>query len=192
MSATTTTARGLTLADYLEMPETNQPQEIVNGELIIMPGASGSHQRTSLRIARLLQDHLESSGRGLVYQAPMDVLIREEPFTYRQPDVFFVPREELEQHPGYDDSVPLRARPCLVVEVLSASNRPGEMAGRLRDYAAIGVAEVWLVSLDDRNVEVLRLRGGQYETAGVYRGDETLESSLLPGPAPRAGELFPE
>lgn len=35
----------LTLADYRELPETLQPTEIVNGELLVMPTPLPEHQR---------------------------------------------------------------------------------------------------------------------------------------------------
>jgi Uma2 family endonuclease len=180
MSAAPATKR-LTLADYLELPETNQPQEIVDGELIVMPGASFRHQRCVLRIARLLQDQIEPQGVGMVLQSPIDVLIRERPFTYRQPDVLVVLRDELERHPDYQDEVPLRARPALVIEVLSGSNYPRQMAERLADYAEIGVEEVWLVSMEAQTVEVLQPAPGGFERAGVYAGEQEIRSPVLPG-----------
>ena len=73
--STVSATRGLTLADYVEMPETNQPQEIVNGELRVMPGSDTVHERIIRRIVRRLEGPVEESGFGEVFQAPLDVLI---------------------------------------------------------------------------------------------------------------------
>jgi Uma2 family endonuclease len=180
----------LTLRDYLEMPDTNQRQEIVDGELRLMPSPDAVHQRIVRRLVRSLEGPVEGAGFGEVFQSPLDVLIREEPFTYRQPDAFVIRREELVRYPGFERVVPLRPRPCLVVEVLSGSNYPRQMAERLADYAAIGVEEVWLVSMEAQTVEVLQPAPGGFERASVHAGDQEIGSSVLPGLRLAAASLF--
>jgi Uma2 family endonuclease len=188
---TALTARGkLTLADYLAMPETTRPQEAVEGELVILPTPLPVHQLKVLQVARVLEDHVRPAGIGLVFPSPLDVLIREEPLTTRQPDLFVVSTEELGRHPDYETTLPMRARPLLVVELLSPSNSPRQMADRLADYAAIRVGEVWLISLGERTVEVLCLSGGSYLRAGLFRGGELIRSSALPALSLRAEELL--
>lgn len=120
------------------------------------------------------------AGIGEVFQSPLDVLIREEPLTTRQPDLFVVTRGELQRHPGYETVLPVRLRPAIIVEVLSPGNTPQRLRDLLADYEEIGVPEVWLVRPADRTVEVLALETGGYRSDGTYRGDEPIRSRELP------------
>jgi len=182
--------REITLAAYLALPETVQPQEIIEGEIRGMPGPLPEHQRVTHKAARALEDSVERSGVGEVFQSPLDLLIREAPLTIRQPDLFAVATAELTRHPGYRKTLPLRARPFLVVEVHSPGNSPREVAERLADYASLGVEEVWLVFVEAQRVEVLRLEAGAYVAAGVYQAQERLVSSAVPDLTLLVGDLF--
>jgi Uma2 family endonuclease len=187
---TATSTRKISLAKYAAMPETTQPQAIVNAELIVRPSPLPVHQRRVRRIARLKEELVEAVGDGELFISPLDVLIRDDPLTYRQPDIFVVSCEELERHPGYETTVPMRARPYLVLEVLSPGNYPQQMADRLADYASIGVEEVWLASLADETVKVLRLEEGEYTRVGLYHREEPIQSPRLPQMRRTAAELF--
>jgi len=180
----------ITLADYLRMPETLQPMEILNGEVFEMPTPSPRHQAVIRKLLTRLDDPITSTGIGEVFVSPLDLLIREHPLTIRQPDLFVVSADELARHPDYLDRLPMRVRPLLVVEVLSPSNFPRLMEQRLADYGSLGVEEVWLVSLEAEAVEVLRQAGDTYRLEGRYTGDERIVSPALPHLEITAGQLF--
>jgi len=180
----------ITLAEYLRMPETLQPTEILNGEVFEMPTPAPDHQLVVHAIGTLLTAPVNATGFGRVFLSPLDLLIREHPLTIRQPDVFVVAADELARHPGYRRSLPMRVRPLLVVEVLSPSNFPRLMEQRLADYGSLGVEEVWLVSLEAETVEVLRLAGDTYRLEGRYAGDERIVSPALPHLEITTAQLF--
>ena len=54
-----------------------------------------------------------------------------------------------------------------MVEVLSPRNTRREFEEKLRDYASIGVSEVWVVSPEARTVEVLHLHEGYLRTPQI-------------------------
>lgn len=179
--AAPTATRGITLEEYLRMPMTMQRQEIVNGELIVMPGTMPIHQRIAGKLLRQIGPFLDTAALGEAFIAPVDVLIREVPFTYRQPDLFVVSAAELAQHPGYETEIPMRARPFVAFEILSPSHYPKQLTDRLEDYASIGVDEVWVLTLGDRMLRILSLGAGGYQETARFEPDEPVGSSLLPG-----------
>jgi Uma2 family endonuclease len=91
----------------------------------------------------------------------------------RAPDVSFLAWNSLPEGkpPSRSDKVPAVV-PNLVIEVLSESNRPGEMARKRSEYFRAGVERVW--EIDPRS-----------RTAQVYTGPESsvdvLEDGLIAG-----------
>jgi Uma2 family endonuclease len=102
-------------------------------------------------LGRMLGNFVASANLGLVVGA--DGMMRLFPNTVRIPDVAFVAWHRL---PG--GKVPLQAvpdlAPSLAVEVLSASNTPGEMSRKRKEYFRSGVELVWEVDIDRRIVTV--------------------------------------
>ncbi len=71
----------------------------------------------------------------------------------RIPDVAFTRWERMPGHRCPTAPIPQLA-PNLAVEVLSRSNRPGEMAVKRQDYFSAGVELVWEIDPDARTVAV--------------------------------------
>ena len=69
----------------------------------------------------------------------------------------------------------------LVVEVLSASTALYDRTAKADTYAALGVRELWLVDLDDREIEQRVLEGARWRVAGVVTGRTAVESEVFPG-----------
>ena len=54
----------------------------------------------------------------------------------------------------------IHSAPRLLVEVPSPRNTRRDTEQKLKDYASIGVPEIWVFSTEPRSVEVLLLEGG--------------------------------
>ena len=180
---TTAGTKRLTFEEWQALPETKQRCEVVDGVLVMPPGPLGEHIWESRVIFTGLDSFLTTSGLGMVFSAPYDVVIQRNPPRVRQPDLFVVNSELT----GIAKPADLAGRrfldsaPLLVVEVLSPSNTPRDVEERLADYRSIGVPECWLASFAERNIQVLRLTPEGAVAVGTYGMGETLRSEVLPG-----------
>ena len=181
----TTQSKLLTYADYLNGPETKDRKEIVDGKLIMFSGPFRPHQIVSTRIFVPIYMLVTEHGLGEVLYAPMDIIIQREPLRVRQPDILFTSNERADIL-----SNRIEGGPDLVVEILSPSNARGYMQDKLADYASVGVRECWMVSIEDRNIEVLRQEGGQWRREYIRGVGEHIESVTLPGLALDISEIF--
>lgn len=68
----------------------------------------------------------------------------------------------------------------LVVEIVS-SDRERNFVDKRADYAALGVAEYWIVDPRDEQIYVLALVDGAYVEHGVFGRNQTATSALLDG-----------
>ena len=86
-----------------------------------------------------------------------------------------------------------RRMPDLVVEVVSPGKkaRHRDYVSKRADYLTFGILEYWIVDPRDHLVTVLSRPDSQAEwTERVFRGDDAIVSTLLPGFAMRVQELW--
>ena len=110
-----------------------------------MPLPSLRHVRLIARLATLLRAQLPSD-RFEVLDSAFGQVIRREPFTYRIPDLGVYRCDQL------TDDHYIWAVPELLVEVISPTNRKNDIEDRIRDYQELGVPELWLIEIDQRQV----------------------------------------
>ena len=166
-----------------EMPETNQPHELWDGDLIMAPAPVFDHQKTVLRFYRRLDDWVSSQGLGEVITSPIDMVLS--PHRAVQPDVAFIAKDRL--------AIIQRAilGPAdLVAEVVSLGGRNRDRIEKRDLYEQHGVKEYWIIDPEPETVEVLALVNGRYELVHRSRHGETAASRLLPGFEVSVGYLF--
>ena len=179
---TEATKKKISFEDYLLMPEINHPYEIIDGEFMSSPAPLPVHQRIALNIVMALNPHVQAKDLGVVFYAPVDIIVQRHPLRTRQPDVLFIHKDRL-PGTGFDaieELQILEIAPDLIVEVLSSSDTKKVLSGKLSDYQQIGVKECWLVSRESRSVEVLQLTKEQFQRLGHVGLGETLQSQVLP------------
>src|SRR5213083_2384583 len=76
-----------------EFPESNQPCELWDGEVIVPPAPSFSHQENTLSFYRSLYDWVKERQLGKVIASPIDMVLS--PHRVTQPDVAFIAKERL-------------------------------------------------------------------------------------------------
>jgi Uma2 family endonuclease len=171
-----TSSKTLTYEEWLTLPEVEGVEEVVNGEIRIMPPNKLPHAYAVENLADLLKAKLDRR-TVQVLVTTFGLVIRRDPLTTRVPDIAVFIRSNVVERDGY-----IHSAPELVVEVLSPSNTRSERAEKLRDYESLGVPEVWVVSPEAQTVEVLRLnQDGRLAITSLLR-----EGQLTPARFPEA------
>ena len=168
-----------TVAEYYRMTEAglfaeNSRVELIRGEIIDMAAIGTPHFVTVNRLTRLLV--LAVGDRGIVsVQNPLRLDDSSEP----EPDivVFKAQADEYESGPPTPDDA------LLVIEVADTSLAYDRFV-KAPLYAESGIADYWIVNVQDRTVEVYRTpAGGRYADVRTARPGDMLTPLLLPGVA---------
>ncbi len=172
-----------TYKDYINTPE-DKRYELLDGDLIMVPSPSVEHQRILIRLTLYLVDFVAEGQLGEVLVAPCDVVLSD--YDVLQPDIMFISKDRAYIiAPGS-----IRGAPDLVVEILSPSTEQRDRTAKSTIYARHGVREFWLVSPEERSVEVLSLEAEGYVRARIYKVEDSLSSPLLQGLSLPVKSLF--
>lgn len=177
-------SRRWTFAEMVaELPESNLPTELWDGDLVMSPAPSFLHQVLVDRFHDLLKAWVRQNGLGRTAIAPLDMVLT--PRRAVQPDVVFIANERLaiigERLEGPAD---------LVAEVHSPGTRQRDRIEKRDLYEQHGVREYWLVDPEAQTVEVLHLEHGEYRLVGRWQPGATAVSRLLPGFSVAVADLF--
>ena len=175
----------LTYEDYLETPD-DERYELIDGELVMVPAPSISHQDVQLDLGAALRAFVRARGLGRIIISPVDVVFSSD--NVRQPDIIFVSAERAGIITGDD----VQGAPDLAVEILSPSTERADKTTKRETYARHGVKEYWLVDTDARSISVLLLADGDYTDAGTFGPGQTLTSPTLAGLNLDVDEVFQE
>ena len=173
-----------TYDDYAALPDDGRHYEIVNGVLVMGPAPSPDHQSIAVRLTHYLFVHSELAGLGRVFAAPLDVELG--PKNVFQPDVIVL----LNAHLDRVTAKRIIGAPDLVVEVASPGTAAFDRLTKYDVYARAGVIEYWIVKSAQRTVEVLALENGEYRSLGIFNGQATLPSRVIPGLPVRVEQFF--
>lgn len=150
-----------TYDDYCLMPDDRNRYEIIDGELIVSPSPTVTHQKVSKRLLHAIMLHVESTGAGIVFAAPLDLILSSTRVV--QPDLVVIrpERRSLITERGIEGG------PDLIIEIISPSTERTDRELKRKLYAAEGVTEYWLVDPRAHTMEILTLDVVQGES--VYR-----------------------
>lgn len=172
-----------TEADYFALPDTNQLIELSEGELIMCPPPTDSHQSASGELYVALRAFVRERDLGTVRYAPLPVRLW--PGKIREPDILFVSKEHADRI-----GEKFYGPPDLVVEVTSSSTWRTDRLEKPVEYAQAGVSEYWIVDPDARTIEVFVLREGAYVLSGKWGMGERARSEVLEGFEVAVEEVF--
>jgi Uma2 family endonuclease len=169
------TTQTMTIEEFAAISEPGR-FDLIHGEVLRIPPAGGEHGEVTLELGRVIANHVVEHELGRCYAAATGFILNEADHTVLAPDVAFVQSAKLpdrEQRRGFVPAVP-----DLVVEVVSPSDRIGDVIDKVTAYLDAGVRLVWVI-------EPVRLRATVYaadRTARLLNTDDTLEGgSVLPG-----------
>jgi Uma2 family endonuclease len=136
-----------TAAMVRALPDDGLRHEVVNGEHVVTPAPSWTHQYAVDELVARLRAYLSENRLGQVIFAPADVEFDEHNLV--EPDLFVVPLVRGKRPRAWED---VRAL-LLVVEVLSPSTARPDRLTKRRLYQRQGVPEYWIVDVDARVIE---------------------------------------
>ena len=178
--------RSVTAEELFALPDDDCRRELVDGVIITMSPTGAAHGVVSVRIGRLLDEHVSARGLGVCCGAETGFILRRNPDVVRAPDAAFVAARRIP-----DTGVPTAYwpfAPDLAVEVVSPSERRADVQVKVAEYFAAGAREVWVAEPASRTVHV----HGSPGTVQVFGADDTLTGrDLLPGFRCEVRRLFP-
>lgn len=149
------------LAGYDAMSEDDcRLHELVDGVLVEMPPRGLLHQRALVELVHQLDERLPVDLNVL---HSFDVLLKDgtSPLM-RKPDVVVAPTKLFYREVTRFDAADV----VLVAEILSEESEDLDLRIKLREYAAAGIPNYWVVALDDPvSLVAYSLAGGRYELA---------------------------
>lgn len=163
----------MTAKEFLQLPETNLPLQLLDGEVIEMNAPTLPHQDVVGNTFVLFKLKARELG-GKAYVAPVDVYFDE--LNMPQPDVIWLASDSKCQMIG---DARLSGPPDLIAEVLSPTTAHIDRKKKFRLYEKYGVREYWLVEPRDQLIEVFQLQEGRFELLDAYGVGETFLSLLI-------------
>ena len=182
----TVTARPpATEAELIARNEAGERCELIDGQIRGKPMGAREGFVTGWLIT-FINTYLIGRKLGFVYTP--DVPVRFAPGTVLLPDVAFTARSRCPGGKLPRDQV-ATVIPNLAVEVLSPSNRPGEMRRKLGIYFAGGVELVWVIDPETRSAAAYTAPDSAVE---LSLGDSLDGGTVLPGFSIALSTLFEE
>ena len=143
----------LTAEQFAELSEEGPYRlELKRGRLVREPPPGMPHGILVVELATYLNAFVKEHKLGKV-MADTGTITERDPDTVRGPDISYMSRARLEAYPtkGF-----FGIAPELCIEILSPSNRPGEITEKVSEYFAAGARLVWIVDQMRERVTVYR------------------------------------
>ncbi len=183
----------MTLAEFIRLYDDEGPFEYVNGERIALSPSVTGHIVVARALLLALHNYAVSKGLGEVFMEGPFVLMDSSNWVKgsRVPDIMYFSAERLSTYkastPDWRDK-PFLIVPDLAVEILSPSDRFGDVHDKVTGYLADGVQMVWVINRQEKTVQMHRQGSAQYITLFA---EGTLDGgTLIPGFTLPVAKLF--
>lgn len=148
-------------------------EEIIDGNIVMMPPASTGHNRLAFRIAVLFENHLK--GKKCVPFGDGTAVFLDEDNHFIPDGMVVCDRDKIK--PNW-----VEGAPDLVWEVLSPRTAKNDRWHKKNAYEASGVPEYWIVDPAGQSIEVYLLQEGRYVLDNIYtRYSEEMLEALTDG-----------
>lgn len=179
----TATPMLITADEYFEFPETSQPMQLIDGEVLVAPAPEIYHQKIAYNIVRFFIKNLDDQGE--LFFSPIDVRLDEH--NVLQPDVMWVSGpDSLCQRDA--DGKRWHGAPDLVCEILSRGTAKRDRETKFRLYEKYGTREYWILDPGNQSMQVYTRDGEKLVLLGSYH--EAVFTSPLLNHAVDTREIF--
>ena len=169
-----------TLADVLTWDE-RERIELIDGAPVMMAPPSRLHQEIITALLAQLYNYLEEK-KCKVYPAPFAVRLFERADDRPEDvDTMVDPDLSVVCDPGKLDDIGCKGAPDLIIEVLSPSTQRHDRLTKYNLYERAGVLEYWIVSPEERTVQVSTLVDGRYRVQELYTAEAVAKVNTLSG-----------
>lgn len=165
----------LTAEDLLNMPDDGKRYELLDGELVEMAPTNGRHGGIEGRFIQHFNNYLDDIGGGEAMSGVPGVILHRNPDRVRCPDVMLYVQGRVPSAEEQDSF--LVTIPDLVVEVISPSDRAGQVHEKVAEWLDAGVRLVLAVYPRSQTIVAHRSRSDN----AVYTVDDILDvTPVLP------------
>lgn len=179
---TPTITKKHTFGDLRCLTTSDKEYELIEGELVEMPGPSIKHGVVVARLDRYLGSFVDEGRLGEVMSNTAFIL---DPENALRPDVAFVVQGRLV---GVDFNDAFPGRPDLAIEVISRTDMVYDVDTKVATYLQAQVPGVWLVNPQSKLVFVYK--SGEIKPLVLAGDDELVDEDLLPGFKLKVSGLF--
>lgn len=174
--------------DYQSLPESMEKRyELLDGDMLMVPAPSTSHQRVSRNLEFLLLQFIREHRLGEVFDAPVDVVFGQgKQREVVQPDILWVSRERKDIVTEQE----IQGAPDLIVEILSPGTEERDRGYKKALYARYGVKECWIVDPIAQTIEIHVPTAREVVLHASFQKGEILSSPLLGGLRIDTTEVF--
>jgi Uma2 family endonuclease len=142
--------------EYYDLIHEDHKAEFINGEIVFHSPVRKAHWHVSTRLLTRLNVHVEEHNLGIVGSEKVMITLSRNDY---EPDICFFRKEVADQ---FTDEQLRFPAPDFVVEILSESTEERDRGVKMRDYAAHGIPEYWIVDPMQRTVEQYRINEHTY------------------------------
>ena len=177
------TGARMTLAEFLDLPETEQRCELINGVLYMAAFPVPDHEILIALLITHLTQSVMLTGAGVVMGTAGVVI---SPTSALGPDIMVISADRTD----IIGATVVNGAPDIVVEVLS-SDRNRDLVAKRRLYEDAGILEYWIVDGGADTLTPLALGDdGTYHERAVLTAADTLTTPLFPTFSLPLSQLF--
>ncbi len=169
------TASKLSLQQFLDLPESSDRYELVDGELVPKMTPTTPHSRVQKWLLRLIDDWCDQTGIGEVNPEWTVALMRCGVDWSPVPDLTYISFDRVP--PDWNGEGVCPGIPELVIEIISPGQTFGQMTQKATDYLLAGVDRVWVVDTVAQSITIFQ----RDKLPQTFWSDGTIEDPLLPG-----------
>jgi Uma2 family endonuclease len=176
-----TTTHLMTAEELMNLDDDSNRHELIKGELLTMPPPGYPHGTVTMNLSILLGMYVKTNDLGRV-AAEMGYKLESDPDTVLAPDISFIARARA----GIPSEGYRLSPPDLAVEILSPSDRKGQVERKTALWLELGAKSVWNVNPRKRTVEVIRADG----LRKLFEDTDELVDDTVPGFRVPVSEIF--
>jgi Uma2 family endonuclease len=164
--------------DFREWITPNIKAEFINGEVVLHSPVKKRHWSVTDLLSSLLSFYVRFKKLGRVGTEKVMVALTRNDY---EPDLVFYSKDRADK---FRDEQVLFPAPDFIVEILSRSTSARDRGIKLKDYAAHGSQEYWIIDPVKQHIEQYILfvpTDKVYSPAKIFRLHEDIESRVIKG-----------